>query len=147
MAKRIVVLHVDGTETVLDKVPDLDGIQAIVGGYMELVTVLDHIEPGTRRFIFTRMIINEEGLIHKLPRNPKATEIYQRNVRAQFPDAENPFLRAKYEFEQRAKARGMTVISSPWTENPEYSIDPWIAGPAILFEGYTVEEAGEAMGD
>src|SRR5579872_5689279 len=90
MTKRIVILGTDGSETEIPTVPDLKALQTIVGGYIEHVRVLDHIEPGGAG-VYTSMFVNEEGLLDDLPRNEKATAIYQRNVRAAFPEAENPF--------------------------------------------------------
>jgi len=131
--KEILVLKTDGTTAVLGYNPNLKEMQRILGGYIEHVRVLDRIENGT--FIYTSMYINETGLIDNLSRNTKATEIYQRNVRMQFPEAENPFLAADQQF---LAAMGDTAVID--VRPPEYKEEPWIAGDVILFSGYTCEE-------
>ena len=49
--------------------PDLDTLQKLVDGNIELVHVLFAGTPA-------HMIVNEEGLIHRLPLNYRATAIY-----------------------------------------------------------------------
>jgi hypothetical protein len=140
--KRIVVLNTDGTERELASVPSLKEMQAILGGWIEHVRVLDHIE-GTRG-VYTSMFVNETGLIDGLPRNPKATEAYQRNVRMAFPDAENPFRAA--DEDNRKRFPNCEIIDATPKDAIEngYRDDPWISGPAILFEGWTCEEVEAA---
>src|ERR1039457_5843092 len=91
--KRIVVLNTDGAERELTSVPTLEEIPQIVAGYYERVRVLDHIK-GTRG-VYTSMFVNDNGLITGMPRNEKATAVYQRNVRMAFPSAANPFRAAE----------------------------------------------------
>lgn len=145
MTKRIVILNVDGTETELASYPTLKEMQAIVGGYIEHVRVMDRLD-NNGRIVLTSMFANEEGLIHGLPRNPKATEAYQRLSRHQFPDAENPFIEAGDRMREDAKRRGWNYIEGPEVV-PGYNADPYIAGPVILFEGWTVEEVQRAEGE
>lgn len=145
MTKRIVVLNVDGSERVLDAVPKLAEMQAIVEGFIEHVTVLDRIEPDGA-FVYTSMFVNENGLLDNLPRNAKATEIYQRNLRAAYPDAANPFQAAQAEFVEAVEAIGATLIDAR-PEVPGYEDDPYICGPALLFEGYTTDEVNAATRD
>lgn len=83
--KQIQVIKTDGTVEVLDKCPNLEGMQKIVGGYIEHVRVLDRIEKrdGQDFFVYTSMFVNDEGMIANLPTNAKATEVYLRNAREQ----------------------------------------------------------------
>ncbi len=84
------------------------------------------------------MFVNGPGLLDGLPRNENATEVYQRNVRAQYPDAENPFMAAKKAFEEKIK--GAVIINATPENALGYEKDTWIAGDAILFDGYTCDE-------
>lgn len=138
--KRILVIEADGSERELTSVPNLKEMQKIVGGLIEHVTVLDRRDD-QGNFIYTSMYINEGGLLDGLPRNEKATAIYQRNIRAAYPDDPNPFKTAEEESKRQAEASGMTIIDAR-TEG--YSDDPHIVGPVIFFEGWTREEAEEA---
>lgn len=142
--KRIVVLNVDGTETVLEKNPDLKEMQAIVGGYIEHCQVMDRLDDDGN-IVMTSMFVNEEGLLDELPKNEKATEIYQRNIRHQFPGPD-PFKRANAAMRQ---AYGSTLIEvpPPPSAGANYRDDPWIAGPAIFYEGYTCNEVNALSGD
>ena len=143
MTKRIVIIQPDGTETVLDHKPNLAEMQKIVGGWIERARVLSHIH-ASGRYIYTYMIVNEEGLLQHLPRNPKATALYQRNVREQFKGEKDPFAAADAAFNRRAKAMGATVIVIEGTPADAiaqgYKFDPWIVGTVIHFEGYTTDE-------
>jgi hypothetical protein len=116
-------------------------MQALVGGYIEQVTVLDRVDEG--RPIYTLMYVNEDGLNDNMPRNQKATEIYQRNARWQHPEAENPFLAMEGTMRQWAEAMGANFFNM---QPPEYAEDPWIAGPAIVFEGWDCAEVNQAYG-
>jgi len=141
MSKQIIVLHLDKSETILDKAPNYDEMKKIIGGYLEHVRVLDRIENG--RFIYTSMFVDEEGLLKGLPKNPKATELYQRNVRAQYAYAAKPFEAASRDWKEMWEKRGAKVIDGTISSNPELGFDPnnpHIAGIAIFFEGYTCEE-------
>lgn len=143
--KRIVLLRSDGTSETLDHVPSRKELSAIVGGYIEMVRVMDRIEDGL--IIHTAMIVNEEGLLNNLPRNAAATAIYQRNVRAQFPDAANPFRAATEEW-LRSIGRTADQITDLTPEHAlaaGYKDDPWIAGDAVFFEGYTFNGADNAI--
>lgn len=64
------VLRVDGSLEDLPKKPTLEQLQKAVGGYIEKVR-LPH--QGQRY-----MYVNEEGLIHRLPLNPSASNLAQR---------------------------------------------------------------------
>lgn len=62
------IIKVDGTEETVE-VPPADGdrlsfLQKAVGGYIEMVRLRDRK---------TVMLVNEEGLIHRLPLNPMAS--------------------------------------------------------------------------
>lgn len=138
MTKQILVVTATGQVTRLEKAPTLKEMQTIVGGYIEHVTVLDRIENG--KFIYTSMYINEEGLIHDLPRNEKATAVYQRNIREQFPDSPNSFQEANEAFRKQTEESGATFID---TTTKEYANDPYICGDVILFAGYTRDEVTE----
>jgi hypothetical protein len=119
-------------------------MQAIVGGLIEHVRVLDRIENG--RFVYTSMFVSDTGLIDGLPRNQKASEVYQRNIRAAYPQSENPF-REAHENWKASIPDDFTLIDGRPEEakTDEYTDSPWICGPAILFDGYTCEEADEAF--
>jgi hypothetical protein len=64
---RGVVIQPDGAISVEQVQADLEGLQALVGGYIEAVG-LKCPAPATA-------YINEEGKIHDLPRNPLATSV------------------------------------------------------------------------
>lgn len=143
MTKAILILKASGDITELAHAPTLKEMQEIVGGDVEHVRVLDRIENG--RFVYTSMFINECGLIDGLPRNPNATEAYQRNVRAQFSGEIEPFKAAEEQFRNEVKDSGMKVIDATMPL-PDYDPnDPHIAGDAILFQGYTVQEVDDLM--
>jgi hypothetical protein len=57
MPKRIMVYQADGFEFELMKLPSLEHMQALVGGYIEQVTVLDRVDEG--RPIYT--LIRQRG--------------------------------------------------------------------------------------
>ncbi len=142
--KRIIVMKADGTITELAKAPTLAEMQKIVGGYVEHVAVMDRVDDDTGEIITTSMFVNEEGLLTGLPRNDGATRVYQRLTRHQFPDAANPFRAAKDEMRKRNDRMGWTTIEG--TEPIDgYNDDPWIAGDAILFGGYTIKQAEKAI--
>lgn len=141
MPKRIVVISPDGSESELDAVPGLAEMQRLVGGDIEHVRVLDRIEPRGAR-IYTSMFVNETGLIDGLPRNERATAVYQRNVRTAYPGVAHPFRKASEEWLR--ELRGAVVVDAT-PDVPGYADDPWISGTAILFEGWTCEEVDAAM--
>lgn len=66
------IIKTDGQEEITNpkngKDFQLDELQAIVGGYIEVVYL-----PNNRI-----MILNEEGKLDKLPLNQKATEVFQK---------------------------------------------------------------------
>jgi hypothetical protein len=47
------------------KAPTLEQLQKMVGGYIEVVSLSDG----------RQLIVNEEGLLHDLPKNPEATAL------------------------------------------------------------------------
>jgi len=147
--KRILVLQPDGTERELSAAPTLREMRAIVGGTVDHVRVLDRLEPGPAGLagVYTSMFVNDTGLSDGLPRNAKATEIYQRNIRAQFADHAQPFRAAREEMLARYATMGATFIDAtpPDVAAAGYHDDPWIAGPAIFFEGWTCEEVDAAF--
>lgn len=61
----IEILHVDGRREVVKEAMTLHDMQAIVGGYIEVVTL-----PNKKH-----LVVNEEGLLHGLPRNLAASNI------------------------------------------------------------------------
>lgn len=144
MPKKIVVYEVDGRERELTAIPKFPEIQKLVGGHVEIVSVLDRVEHG--RFIYCPMFVHEEGLILKLPRNEKATALYQANVRKQFPDAPNPFEEAAKRWRARFPVEAVHIDGTPADAVAAgYKSDPWIAGTAIVFHGYSVEEVDEEV--
>lgn len=136
--KRIVVLPPEGPERVLEAVPTLQEMQAIVGGYIEHVRVLREDLPG---YVYTSMIVNEDGLRLGLPRNERATAIYLANVRRQYPGEANPDRAARVRMRKAYEARGAKVfVLGPDAE-------PQIVGPAIWFDGYTVDQVNALWED
>jgi hypothetical protein len=81
-----------------------------------------------------------------LSRNQTATAIYQRNVRAVYPASANPFKEARKQWE-RSLPENMTVIDGtpPEARDKDYENDPYICGTVILFEGFTCQEADDAI--
>jgi hypothetical protein len=143
MTKAILILRANGEITELPSGPTLAEMQDIVGGYVEHVRVLDRIENG--RFVYTSMFINDEGLLNGLPRNPNATEAYQRNVRAQFAGEIEPFKAAEEQFRNEVKEGGFALIEAlPGPEEYDPN-DPHIAGDVILFQGYTCQEVDDLL--
>lgn len=138
-AKKVLLIKADGEIQELPASPSFRRMQELLGGYIEHVRVLDRIENG--RFIYTSMYVNDSRLLNGLPRNEKATEIYQRNVRTQFANSENPFKAAEEEFINRL---GATNVIRAYPA-PEYADDPYIAGDAIVFSGYRCEQADKAV--
>jgi hypothetical protein len=144
MSRRIVALFPDGREQDLASLPSLKRLQEIVGGWVESVTILDRIVDG--RPVYTLMFVNEHGLLKRLPRNEKATVAYQRNVRWRYAGAENPFRRAQEDFRRQLPAGAFIHDATPdHAREAGYRDDPWIAGPAVLFEGWTIAEVDAAM--
>ncbi len=142
--KRVILFRTDGSEIALPMVPTLDDMQRMIGGYVERVRCLDRFENG--RPVFSSMFVHETGLIDGMPRNQKATVIYQRNIKAAFPNDPEPFLTAHAAFLSDAEKLGVTVIAGEGPgSSEEYIRDPYICGPAIWFEGYTCEEADEEI--
>lgn len=140
--KRIVALHPDGLQITLTDVPDRKTMERLVGGNVEYVTVLDRIEAG--RPIYSWLVINADGRSRHLPRNQDATVIYQRNARWQYPEETNPFQAMREAQRPYWERIGARIIDM--TE-PEDESDPYIAGPAIYFQGYTIEEIDRLMNE
>jgi hypothetical protein len=151
MAKRIVLYRPDDTEMVLQRCPSLPEMRRLVDGNLEFTRVLDRKVHGIGRhphYVMTMMVCNDTGTIDGLPRNKKATEIYQRLTREQFGHLPgNPFVNSKRAFREEQEARGFKYIDATPLEllAQGYDEDPWIAGPVIIFEGYTFEEADELI--
>ena len=119
--------------------PDLNQMQRVVKGNIELVRVLrEDILDETGRWAYTYMICNETGLLTGLPRNEKATQLYQANIRRQYPDSADPFAEADKAFSKKWESLGATVIDG----NPPSMdrSDPPVTGDVLLFDGYTCEE-------
>jgi hypothetical protein len=136
MTKQIVVLSPDGRTEILDTVPNLATLQALVGGYVEAVRVLDRLED--MRPVYSYMYVNETGLNDGLPRNEAATALYQRNVRLAYAEEPDPFDAAARAAAARRPAGAFVVDLA--ADIPGYASDPWIAGVAVYYEGYTCEE-------
>lgn len=119
--KSIKIIRHDGSIEVLEKCPCLKGMQAIVGGLIEHVKVLDRIETTAKgeEFIYTSMFVDDEGLLKAKPHNEVATEIYLRNAREQIK-------------------RGADLGRFGTLENLQ------IVGDALFFEGYTIDEINAA---
>ena len=146
MTKRIVMIRPNGTEIAYTPqsfkggLPSLKQMQEMVGGYIELVRVLREDLPG---FAYTYMVVNEEGLLDKLPENPRATAIYLANVRRQFPDSAEPWKVASEKARAMYEARGFSyhdITPAEYKDKP-----PVVVGTAIWFQGYTCDEL-HAMG-
>lgn len=145
--KQVVVYYPDGTKTVLDHTPSWDEMKKLIDTDMlELVTVLDHItvvDAGPpagkfRKFVFTRMFVDEDGMAKGKLRNEAATKIYQRNVREQFPNEEFPFRKATEIWEKQMRERFGSEVAIVSTVSEDYDRDdPPIIGTAIVFEGWT----------
>jgi hypothetical protein len=137
--KTVLVLNVDRSIHALPAPPTWQRMQAIVGGTVEQVRVLDRIEAGQP--IYSFLYVNEDGLTLGLPRNDQATQVYQRSVRMAYGNHPQPFLAAKAHARQLAALMGGVQIDlTPSREQAAYELDPWIAGPAIYFEGWSAEE-------
>lgn len=65
--------------------PTLKAMQEIVGGNIELVKVLTDTDE------VVHMIVNEEGLIHGLPFNVRATTHYHRALRRHLAKRDEPY--------------------------------------------------------
>lgn len=89
------------------------------------------------------LLLKPDGSNH-LPRNEKATVIYQRNVREQFKGHANPFRAASARMRARAMGAFVQDVTPTDAVALGYKDDPWICGPAIYFEGWTCEEVAEA---
>lgn len=135
MPKRVVIMMVDGTTVTLKKIPSFDKMREFVGGFTELVKVLPLDSPSVAPQCLTYMVVDEEGRIKGKARNELATEIYLNLTRKQFPGVDNPFKKAKEEF-LKDFPKGIILVGNFWGEEEE----PFIAGDAIYFEGYTTRE-------
>ncbi len=65
-----IVVKTDDTIEHLDTIPDLAGLQKIVGGYIEIVNGRLDGEP-------VQLVFNEQGLLENLPPNTVATSLLQ----------------------------------------------------------------------
>jgi hypothetical protein len=136
MTKPVQILYPDGHQETRATPPTFGEMQELVGGYVEGVRVLERVTD--QHYRYTYLYVNEGGIDYGLPRNQAATELYQRNARMQYPDAMNPFLASKEASRQRAQARGIAFVEL--TNNPAYDADPYLAGVAIYFRGWTCDE-------
>jgi hypothetical protein len=136
VTKPVQILYPDGRSDTRETPPTFDEMQQLVGGTVEAVRVLEHVTDTHYRY--TYVYVNEEALDYGLPRNAAATTLYQQNVRMQYPNAENPFLAAKEVSQQRAQAMGAAFIEL--FPNPAYDADPYLAGVAIYFQGWSCDE-------
>jgi hypothetical protein len=66
------IIAVDGATEVLELQEDLKTLQSIVGGWLEAIYG-DHDEHGNPQVV---ILCNEEGKIHNLPVNHKATALW-----------------------------------------------------------------------
>jgi len=108
-----------------------DALRTIVGGWLEFVSVLD--EATNRPF---SMIVNETGVVDKLPRNQKATDIYLAYSRRRFPGHSNPAKAMAEEHKRSAKERfGADLV---YIEFEGHSSDPYIAGDVVLIPVPTI---------
>lgn len=144
MEKQIQVIKANGDITVLPSAPSVEQMEKLVGGDIEHVKVLDRIDDDGN-FVYTSMYVNETGLHDGLPRNPKATEIYQRNIRAQYPDSKTPFSDANDALPSLLGNVEVIDNTPKEAQAAGYDNDPWIAGDAVYFKGYTCREAERAM--
>jgi hypothetical protein len=142
MAKKILIINADCTETELDHLPLHDEIRMIIGGMMDAVCVVDRVEDG--RPIYTYMFVHDQGLLIGLPRNARATELYQRNTRLRYPGHPSPFRAALEDWKASQKGNDVIDLTSRQAKDAGYEDDPWIAGTVIYWYGYTREEVDEA---
>ena len=122
----------DGTETVKEwpGEPPYEDMKEFVGGYIELVTVLN----GGKR---CHMIVNEEGMILGLPINDAATEVYYAASRARgveptddaqrLADSQAAFESLKKGLDPEGKGIAHINLCPPGA--------PKIHGPAMLLDG------------
>jgi Domain of unknown function (DUF3846) len=133
MSKNIIVMCTDHTEAYLTTMPSLQQMQQYVGGFIELIRVLPLDAPEVSTKLLTYMVVNEEGRLLNLPRNEEATKIYHNLTLKQFSGAKNPFARAREEF-LAMLPKGVEILST------YDGSEPFIAGTAIYFQGYTCAE-------
>jgi hypothetical protein len=133
MEKSVVYLFADGSEVHFKKVPSFEKMRGWLGGYVELVRVLPMDAPEPLEKYLTYLAVDEEGRIKDLLKNDQATEIYHNLTKKQFPGVENPIRKARETF-VASMPKGIFVVSSFYEE------DPYIAGDAIYFQGYTCKE-------
>jgi hypothetical protein len=139
--KQILVIPPIGPALLLPTMPTLAAMQRHVGGWIETVMVLDRVEAD--QLVYTLMVVNEEGLNDDLPRNERATVLYQRNVRVAYGEHADPF--AVAEAENRALLPADISVIDMRPDAPGYASDPYIAGTVIHFSGWTVGEVHAAM--
>jgi hypothetical protein len=141
MTKQILIINADGTQTELDHVPLTGEMLKIIGGMIDAVSVVDRIEDG--RPIYTYMFVHDQGLMIGLPRNARATEIYQRNTRLRYPGHPSPFRAAVEDWKASQKGNDIIDITPLEAKDAGYEDDPWIAGTVVYWHGYTREEVDE----
>lgn len=71
-----VIIHVNGTHTVLKAKPDLKRLQKAVGGYIELIGVPNGNEVSNKSVL----VVNEEGLLKDLLPNATASYIAMQHL-------------------------------------------------------------------
>ena len=76
--KKGLIINVDQTQRVVEQEDfDLEFLQKIVGGNIQLVKTIEDQD----------MVVNEEGIMLKLPPNPRATELLHPHFKEGFEPA------------------------------------------------------------
>lgn len=143
--KRVVLIKPDGSEETFlegDAIPTYEQMKSAVDGWIELVKVIRRdVSEG---FVYTYMVVNEESLIHGMPRNQAATDLYLENMRRQYPDKSPGEAREAASAAYRAALEQTLGRPVEHIELPEpklgYNADPHICGPVLYFEGWTIWE-------
>ena len=135
LTQAITILQPNGIEEVIPQEEFCwENSRKILDGYVELVRVLRSDLEG---FIFTYMLVDEEGMLKDKSINEEATKLYRANIQRQFPSAKNPFEEANINFDKMAKERGISIFN---TQSLKERNNPQIYGTVIWFKGYTCEE-------
>lgn len=84
----MMVVHPDGTTKteMIRRAPRLQDMQALVGGMIESVPLVDHRAVGEGDKQRVVAFCNEEGKLHGLPVNPEATRMWHKSVGTNYPD-------------------------------------------------------------
>jgi hypothetical protein len=145
VTRAVLLIPPTGTTRELEKdeldengIPSLEKMQECVGGYIEIVSVVRPDLPG---LTLTRMVVNEEGFIKNLPRNPRASTLYAEISRRQFPNSAEPWKDAERAW-RASLPKGVLVINAVPPNLRD--LPPTIFGTALLFAGWTLEELAEA---